>query len=108
MARRISIFGATGSIGRSTIDLVARDRDGYAVVALTGGRNVALLAEQARALSAEMAVTAHPECYGALKEALAGTGIVAAAGEEAILEAAAAPRTGPCRPSWARRGCGRG
>ena len=91
MVRRISIFGATGSIGCSTIDLVARTPDGYAVVALTGGRNVALLAEQARTLRAEVAVTAHPDCYGALKEALAGTGIVAAAGEEAIMEAAARP-----------------
>jgi 1-deoxy-D-xylulose-5-phosphate reductoisomerase len=89
--RRISIFGATGSIGGSTIDLVARDPDAFAVVALTGGRNVARLAEQARALRAEVAVTAHPECYAELKEALAGSGVAAAAGEEAILEAAARP-----------------
>jgi 1-deoxy-D-xylulose-5-phosphate reductoisomerase len=91
MTRRISIFGATGSIGCSTIDLIARAPERYHVVALTGGRNVERLAEQARALGAEIAVTAHAECYAALKEALAGSGIEAAAGDAAIIEAAARP-----------------
>ncbi len=91
MTRRISIFGATGSIGESTIDLIARDPDSYDVVALTGGHNVARLAEQAKALRAEVAVTAHEENLPALREALAGTGIEAAAGAGAIEEAARRP-----------------
>ncbi len=89
--RRVSIFGATGSIGCSTIDLIAREPGRYRVVALTGGRNVEKLAEQARALRAEVAGTAHPECYSALREALEGSGIAVAAGPEAVIEAAARP-----------------
>ncbi len=89
--RRISIFGATGSIGCSTIDLITREPERYRVVALTGGRNVARLAEQAKVLGAELAVTAHPDCYGALKAALAGTRVEAAAGPDAVIEAAARP-----------------
>ena len=58
--RRISIFGATGSIGQNTIDLIKRDAEAYHVVALSGGRNIAQLAEDARALRAEIAVTADP------------------------------------------------
>ncbi len=87
---RVSVFGATGSIGESTFDLLAR-RDDIQTVALTGGRNVARLAEQARALRAEIAVTAHDDCYAALKEALAGTGIQAAAGTQALIDAASRP-----------------
>ena len=86
--RRISIFGATGSIGQSTIDLIRRDREAYDVVALTGGRNVDLLAHDARALGAEVAVTAYEDCLPALREALSGTGIQATAGDHALLEAA--------------------
>lgn len=91
--RRISIFGATGSIGQNTIDLVRRQggAESYRTVALSGGRNVALLAEQARELRAEMAVTAHEDCYDALKAALAGSGIEAAAGAQALVEAAERP-----------------
>jgi len=91
MTRRISIFGSTGSIGVSTIDLIARDPEAYHVVALTGGHNVARLAEQARALGAEIAVTAHEENLPELRERLAGSGIEAAAGTEAIEEAARRP-----------------
>jgi len=91
VTRRISIFGSTGSIGCSTIDLVARNPEAYGVVALTGGRNVARLAEQARVLGAEVAVTAHEQCYSDLKKALSGSGIEAAAGQAAIVEAAARP-----------------
>jgi 1-deoxy-D-xylulose-5-phosphate reductoisomerase len=91
MTRRISIFGATGSIGESTIDLIQRDPDAYKVVALTGGHNVARLAEQARALGAEVAVTAHDENLAELRERLAGSGIEAAAGTQAIEEAARRP-----------------
>ncbi|MDE3120841.1 MAG: 1-deoxy-D-xylulose-5-phosphate reductoisomerase [Paracoccaceae bacterium] len=91
--RRISIFGATGSIGQNTIDLVRRQggAERYRTVALSGGRNVALLAEQARELRAEIAVTAHEDCYDALKAALAGSGIEAAAGAQALVEAAERP-----------------
>lgn len=86
--RRVSIFGATGSIGRNTVALIADAPEACDVVALTGGRNVALLAEQARRLRAKLAVTAHPECYGALRAALAGSGIAVSAGPAALLEAA--------------------
>lgn len=91
MTRRISIFGATGSIGESTIDLIARNPDAYDVVALTGGHNVARLAEQAIALGADLAVTAHEENLADLRARLAGTGIEAAAGITAIEEAARRP-----------------
>ncbi|GKY87615.1 1-deoxy-D-xylulose-5-phosphate reductoisomerase [Sinisalibacter aestuarii] len=91
MTRRISIFGSTGSIGLSTIDLIARDPEAFEVVALTGGHNIARLAEQARALKAQVAVTAHEENLPELRDALAGTGIEAAAGEAAIEEAARRP-----------------
>ena len=91
MTRRISIFGATGSIGESTIDLIERDPEAYAVVALTGGHNVARLAEQARGLRAALAVTAHEENLPELRARLAGSGIEAAAGATAIEEAAARP-----------------
>lgn len=89
--RRISIFGATGSIGQSTIDLIARDPDAYDVVALTGGYNVAQLAQDAIRLRADLAVTAHDDKLPALREALAGTGIEVAAGEGAIEDAACRP-----------------
>ncbi|WP_457645473.1 1-deoxy-D-xylulose-5-phosphate reductoisomerase [Profundibacter sp.] len=89
--RRVSIFGATGSIGQSAIDLIAREPDKYQVVALTGGRNIAQLARDARALRAEVAVTAFPEYLGDLQAALAGSGIEATAGEAALIEAADRP-----------------
>ena len=87
--KRLGVFGSTGSIGCNTVDLIARAPGDFDVVALTGGRNVARLAEQARMLGARVAVTAHDECYADLKEALAGSGIAAAAGQGAIVEAAA-------------------
>lgn len=89
--RRVSIFGATGSIGRNTVELIADAPDAYRVVALSGGKNVALLAQQARLLRAEIAVTAYETCYPALKEALAGSGVEVAAGAQAIVEAADRP-----------------
>ena len=89
--RRVSIFGATGSIGQSTIDLIARDPDAYDVVALTGGHNVARLAQDAIRLKADVAVTAHEENLPSLRDALAGTGIAAAGGASAIEEAATRP-----------------
>ena len=91
--RTISIFGATGSVGQSTFDLLMRagGPKAYHTVALTGARNVVLLAQMARALRAEIAVTAHDDCLGALREALAGSGIAAAAGTQAIADAADRP-----------------
>lgn len=91
--RRISVFGATGSIGESTFDLVMRagGRAAFRTVALTGGRNVARLAEMARALHAEIAVCADETCLPDLRDRLAGTGIETAAGATAIVEAASRP-----------------
>ena len=91
--RRISIFGATGSVGEQTVDLIQRagGPDAYRTVALTGGRNIARLAEQARALRAELAVCADPADLPALRAALAGTATEAAAGPQAIAEAADRP-----------------
>ncbi len=91
--RSISIFGVTGSVGENTFDLVMRQGGPgrYRTVALTGGRNVARLAEMARALRAEFAVTAHNDCLDDLRSALAGTDIQVAAGTAAILDAADRP-----------------
>ncbi len=89
--RRITLFGATGSVGQSAIDLIARDADGYDVVALTGGRNVVQLAADARRLRADLAVTCYPECFNELKDLMAGTDVEVAAGPDAIAAAAARP-----------------
>ena len=90
--RRISILGSTGSIGVNTLDVLAQlgGRDAFELVAITGNNNVELLARQAQDFGARMAVTADDANYAALKDALTGTGIMAAAGREALLEAAAA------------------
>lgn len=85
------MFGATGSVGQSALDLVARDGQAYDVVALTGGRNVGQLARDARALNADLAVTCYPECYNELKDLLADTDVEVAAGDDAIVQAAARP-----------------
>lgn len=89
--RRISILGATGSIGENTLDLVGRQPQAYTVVALTGGRNAARLAELALRHRAELAVIADERCYGDLRARLAGTGIETAAGSDALIEAASRP-----------------
>src|SRR6266436_9389858 len=89
--RRVTILGSTGSVGRNTVDLLLRNRDGFAVEALTANRNPARLAEQARALRARFAVIGDPVHYAELKEALAGSGIEAASGAEALVEAARRP-----------------
>ena len=89
--KRVSVFGATGSIGQNTLDLIARAPAEYDVVALTGGRNIAQLAADARRLGAGLAVTAHDDLLDDLRTALAGTGIEAAAGQAALIEAAARP-----------------
>jgi 1-deoxy-D-xylulose-5-phosphate reductoisomerase len=89
--RRITILGATGSIGASTIDLIKREPERYRVVAISARRNAAALAKAAREVRAELAVVADASVYKDLKEALAGTPIEAAAGEDALLEAAQRP-----------------
>ncbi|WP_298969702.1 1-deoxy-D-xylulose-5-phosphate reductoisomerase [uncultured Roseobacter sp.] len=89
--RRVSIFGATGSIGQNTIDLIARAPEDYDVVALTGAGNIEQLAKDAKRLRAEVAVTAHDHLLDDLRDALAGSGVVAQAGTDAITEAAARP-----------------
>ena len=88
MTRSISIFGATGSVGLSTLDLVRQNRDAFRVVALTANGNAAGLAELAREFDAELAVVAEDDAYPALKAALAGTRTEVAAGAEALVEAA--------------------
>jgi len=89
--RRVSILGSTGSIGCNTIDLISRDPDAYSVEALTANVNVDVLARQAKATNARLAVVADETRYSDLKDALAGTGIEAAAGQNAVVEAAARP-----------------
>lgn len=89
--RRVSVLGATGSIGQNTVDLISRATDAYEVVALTGAGNIARLAKDAIALKAEIAVTAHDHLLDDLRTALAGSGITAAAGAAAIVEAASRP-----------------
>jgi 1-deoxy-D-xylulose-5-phosphate reductoisomerase len=89
--RSVTILGSTGSVGQSTVDLIARDPECYRVEALVAGNSVEALAEQARRLRARLAVVANPQRYRALKDALVGTSIEAAAGPEAVIEAATRP-----------------
>jgi 1-deoxy-D-xylulose-5-phosphate reductoisomerase len=89
--RRITVLGATGSIGRSTLALVAEAPETYRIEAVTGFRRAEALAAIARACGARLAVVGDPACYGALKECLAGSGVEAAAGEAALEEAALRP-----------------
>lgn len=89
--KRISVFGATGSIGQNTLDLIQRDRDAYDVVALSGGHNIDQLAKDAVAFGAKIAVTAYEDRYQDLKSALSGTGIDVACGSQAIVDAAQRP-----------------
>jgi 1-deoxy-D-xylulose-5-phosphate reductoisomerase len=89
--RKVSVFGATGSIGQNTIDLIRRDPDAYNVVALSGAGNIRQLALDAIDLGADVAVTAYDHLFGDLRDALAGSGVHAAAGEHALIEAAARP-----------------
>jgi 1-deoxy-D-xylulose-5-phosphate reductoisomerase len=89
--RSLTILGATGSVGASTIDLIKREPQRYRVEVVSAGRNVAALAKIARETNARLAVVADPAAYGDLKNALAGSGIEAAAGDEALIEAAMRP-----------------
>jgi 1-deoxy-D-xylulose-5-phosphate reductoisomerase len=89
--RRVTILGATGSIGASTIDIIRRESARFRVQALSARSNGTLLARLARELKAEFAAVADPDAYLPLKEGLSGTGIEAAAGAEAVVEAARRP-----------------
>lgn len=87
---RLSVLGATGSIGQSTLDIVARNPERFSVAALTANRNAHGLADAAIRVGAERAVLADAEGYSLLKDLLAGSGIEVAAGAEAVEEAATA------------------
>jgi len=87
MTRSLTILGATGSIGRSTADVVLAHRDELRVEAVVGGRDALALAEMARRLGAKFAALADEHGSGSLREALSGTGIESGAGHSAVLEA---------------------
>ncbi|MFK7744011.1 MAG: 1-deoxy-D-xylulose-5-phosphate reductoisomerase [Roseobacter sp.] len=89
--RRVSIFGATGSIGQNTIDLIDRAPQDYDVIAVTGAGNIDLLARDAKRLNAKVAVTAHEHLLDELRHKLDGSDVEAAAGATALTEAAARP-----------------
>ena len=89
--RRVSVLGATGSVGHSTLDLIGRSPDAYEVEALTAYSNVRDLADAARRFRAKLAVIGDAALHGALKEALAGSGIAVAAGPSGLIEAAERP-----------------
>lgn len=93
--RRVTVLGSTGSVGCSTLDLMDQAETAgtgaFEVEALTGGANIARLAEQARRWKPRLAVTADPTRLEALRQALAGTDVEAAAGDQAVIEAAARP-----------------
>jgi 1-deoxy-D-xylulose-5-phosphate reductoisomerase len=89
--RTVTLLGATGSIGSSTIDLLRRDPGRYRVEALTARRSGAALARLARELGARFAAVSDPEAYGELKAGLAGSRIESGAGPEALVEAAQRP-----------------
>ena len=89
--KRITILGATGSVGTSTLDLVQRNPDKFCIEALTAGKDWARLAEIAIATNAKLAVIADQSCYQQLKDALSHTSIGVAAGPAALVEAARLP-----------------
>jgi 1-deoxy-D-xylulose-5-phosphate reductoisomerase len=89
--RTVTLLGATGSIGASTIDLIKREPERYRVEAVSANTNAAALAGLARELGARFAAVGDPAAYGELKDALSGTGIEAGAGESSLIEAAQRP-----------------
>jgi len=89
--RTVTLLGATGSIGKSTIDLLMRERERFRVEAVSANTNAAALGALARELGARFAVVGDPACYRDLKSALSGSGITAAAGESGLIEAAERP-----------------
>ena len=89
--RGVTILGATGSIGSSTIDLLRRQPDRFTVRALTAHKNGAALAKLAREFGASFAAVGDPGAYKELKSELSGSGIEAASGSDAVAEAARRP-----------------
>jgi 1-deoxy-D-xylulose-5-phosphate reductoisomerase len=89
--RSVTLLGATGSIGASTVDLLRRERGRYRVEAVTANSNVEALAALAREFGVRFAAVGDPAAYGDLKSALSGSGIAAGAGEGALIEAAERP-----------------
>lgn len=89
--RRLTVLGATGSVGTSTLDLIARHSEAFEIEALTAQTNVAALADLAVKHRARLAVIGDERGYADLSERLAGTGIEVAAGEAALVEAATRP-----------------
>ena len=119
IARKVSVLGSTGSVGTSTLDLMDQAEQAgsgaFQVEVLTGGNNIARLAEQARRWRPKLAVTADPARLVELREALVGTGVETAAGPEAIVEAATRPvdwvmasivGSAGLRSAWAAAGTG--
>jgi 1-deoxy-D-xylulose-5-phosphate reductoisomerase len=116
--RRITVLGSTGSVGCSTLELMAEAEKGgaeFEVEALTGGVNIAVLIEQARRWRPRVAVTADPNRLAELRDGLAGTGVEAAAGDAAVVEAATRPAdwvmasivgSAGLRSAWAAAGTG--
>ena len=86
--KTVSILGSTGSVGRSTVDLIQSQPHMFDVQALTAQTNVDLLAEQAKMLKAKHAVIGDESLYQTLKDRLAGTDIEVAAGRQAVIDAA--------------------
>ncbi len=91
MTRSISILGATGSIGASTLDLIRRNRDAWQVEALTANCSALDLAKLAVEFDAKVAVVGDESCLDELREALTGSDVEVAGGEQALCEAAARP-----------------
>lgn len=89
--RRLTVLGSTGSVGQATMDVIAHSGGAFEVDALVANSNIARLVAQARAARARLAVTADPDLYEPLREALHGSGIAAAAGPRAVIEAAGRP-----------------
>ncbi len=82
--RRVTILGATGSVGCNTLDLIRNQPDQFAIEALTGNKNVDLLISQAKEFTPKVAVIGDDTLYGELKDGLSGTDIAAASGQAAM------------------------
>jgi 1-deoxy-D-xylulose-5-phosphate reductoisomerase len=89
--KTITVLGSTGSVGTQTLDIVAENPENFHIRALVGGNNLSVLAEQARKFRPELTVCAEAAMLPALRAALAGTGLAAAGGRAAVLEAASMP-----------------
>jgi 1-deoxy-D-xylulose-5-phosphate reductoisomerase len=90
-AKRLSVLGSTGSVGTQTLDIIAENQADYEIVTLVGGRNVRLLAEQAKRFRPAFTVISDAACLPELRDALAGSNLASAGGRAAVLEAAAMP-----------------